>query len=340
MLHHFAVPSFSSSGTLPVKVMKATGFYDMVADAGVTPTAADWSSLTQSPASVPLGIETFVVLKAGVGDLPPIVGYAWGGIWQKATVLAQQVLLLPVQYDSEVTAQTLSITDGVTDTDISVTARDVVRTVGVFSISAAYQNTLYSIGGQLVAFEGMGMNGVASVTDSESNDLAIYAIDDSWLVVEMAEITTPGSITLSFKDSGGTVLGTHVVSVSDANELSGEAFYWYDRDYITVSVDDTDYNAAFIEYGGNTYGPSQGENGLITTLNLRENSFTRIMRDKKGAILAFCNYSVMSVTGSTLFTGRADENGIISLSLSVLPRQFIIRYDSFQVPLRQEFVAW
>lgn len=338
MIHNFLVPGFVSAGTLALKVSRKEGIYNMVADLAVMPKSADWSSYTQSPASVPLAEDTYVVLKAGAGDMPAAVAYSWSGVWQRATVLEQRVVLVPVRYDAETLAQTLSLTDGVTDTDISVTARDVTQTAGTFAISTVWKNTLYSMGGQLIAVEGTGMNNVARVTDSEGNELTVVNVDDTWLVVTMAAIATPGAITLSFRNAGDTVIGTNVVTVAGSNEIEGEAFYWYSNDVVTALIDGDDA-VAFIAYGGSEYGPSQGAYDLVTDLNLKENAFVRIVRDRNGAILPYCAYSVMSINGSTLFTGQADESGIISLSISTLPSNFIIEYNSFSVPLRREFVA-
>lgn len=339
MIHHFVIPSFSSTGTLPLKISKITGQYAMTADVAVSPLAASWASYTQYPASVPLATDTFVLLKAAGATLPPVVAYAWSGIWQKATTVDNQILLIPVRYDSETLAQTLSISDGVTDIDLSVTSRDVTQVAGTFAISHVYNNTLYSKGGQFVVLEGTGMNGVATVTDSESNALTIYNIDDSWLVIEMAAITAPGAITLTLKNSGGTTLGTNVVTVAGTNTLSGEAFYWFSGDYITAYLDDDDDAAVYAVDGGTTYKSYRGYDSLITSLNYRQNTFVRIMRDRNGAIIPYCNYTVMSISGTVLFTGRADEDGIISITLSTLPSQFVIRYDSFQTPIRQEFIV-
>lgn len=338
MRHNFVIPGFVSAVTASLKVSGLGGIYAVVADAAVAPKDGDWSSLAQSPASVPLGQQSYVVLKSGTADIPATVGYSWSGVWQRATVLANRIVLIPVQYDSETLSQTLSITDGVTDTDISVTARDVTRTAGSFAISASWNNSLHSLGGQLVAIEGTGMNSVARVVDSESNELSIANVDDSWLIVEMAAIATPGAITLSFLNSGDTVIGTRSVTVSGTSEILGESFYWYSSDIVTAIIDSDD-ETAFMEYGGDTYGPSTGDDNLIADLNLKQNAFVRIVRDRNGAVLPHCAYSVMSISGITLFTGSADENGVISLTQSTLPTNFIIEYNSFSVPVRREFVV-
>ena len=342
MINHLVIPGYTPASTLPVKVMRRDGIYDMVADQRISPKASTWgtASLNVYPASMPLGATRYLLVQTPAGvTFPPTLCFSWLGTWQQAIMLQSRIALLPVRFDAEVTDYEVVLNDGVSEQTILVTARDVNLTTGTFAITTLWQNLVYSMGGQRIVIQGTGMNGVATVTDSESNDLTIEAVDDNWLVITMAEIVTPGAITLTFKNAGGTTLGTQAVTIAGTNELVGEASFWYDGIYITVSVPETDDYALFAEYGGDSYPASAGANTLLTVLNRNENAFVRICRRKDGQVISWCPYTVMSINGDVYFSNRANEYGVISISRSTLPAQFVIRYDTFDMPLRQEFVT-
>jgi len=338
MIQNIVIAGFVAPATLPLKIVYADGVYGIIADAAVSPKNASWGALAQYPASVPVNAETFVVLKGGVGSLPPSIAYAWSGVWQQAIVLGGRVALIPVNFAAATTDFPIDITDGLNPSQILVTAQDGTVTVGSFAISATWKNTLYSKGLQYVAVEGAGMNGVAQILDSEGHSLQFTKISDEWLVLQTAAITTPGAITLTFKNGAGTTLGTTVVTVNSGNEIYGEAFFWNTGDIVSVMTSEEDVEV-FASYGGSIHGGSAPQPDLFEILNQQQENFTRVIRDKLGKVIAYCPYTIMSINGSMAFTGIADEYGVISIPRSALPPRFIIQYDSVQVPLRREWIT-
>lgn len=338
MIQNFVIPGFVAGATLPIRASSQTGVYSAVADAAVSPQNAAWGAFAQYPASFPLNTPSYVVLKGGVGAFPAAVGFSWSGVWEKATVLEGRIILIPVQFAASVTDFAINITDGNTQREILVSSLDTTPSVGAFSISAAWKNTLYSVGGQLVAIEGSGMNGVAQILDSEGHSLSFKKVSDEWLVLKTAAITTPGVITLTFKNAAGTTLGTTTVTVNGGSDLEVESFFWSSGDIVTV-WSDIDNVLLYAVYGGSVYGgtiPAQRD--LFDMLNQQQENFVRVVRDKLGKVIAYCPYTVMSVDGSVYFAGVADENGVISIIRSALPSRFIIQYDSVMVPARRECV--
>lgn len=338
MIQNFVIPGYTPAATLPLKVAFAGGIYDMVADSSASPKDATWATPVQYPAALPLNIDSYVILKAGAGAFPPCVAFSWSGVWEKAIVLGGRVILIPVNFAATTADYPISLSDGVNDYDLTVDALDFTVSVGSFAVSATWKNTLYSIGGQKVAVEGTGMNGVSQILDSEGNELDFVAVSDEWLVLTMSDIVTPGTITITFKSGAGTTLGTTTVVVAGTNELDGEAFFWYDGTIVSVYVD-ADDALAYVSTGGSIYTGSTPQSDLFSLTNEQEESFVRVVRDKLGKVIAYCPYTIMGISGSVLFTGVADECGVVSITRSALPARFVIRYDNLQVPLRAEWIT-
>jgi len=339
MIQNFVIPGFVAPAVLPIKVGDTGGVYGMMADVSVDPKSALWGAFSQYPASFPPNTDSYVVLKGAVGNFPAAVAFACSGTWQKAIVLQNRVILVPVNFPEAVTDYAIDITDGVVSNQILVTAQDTTPSVGAFSVVATWKNTLYSKGGQKVAVEGTGLYGVAEITDSEGHVLSFKKVSDAWLVLEMAAIAAPGVITLTFKNGAGTILGTTLVTVNAGNEMAGEVFFSNTGDIVSVWVD-REGVAVYASYGGSIYpGLMPAQDDLFGRLNEWEANFVRVVRDKLGKVLAYCPYSIMAVDGSVYFTGVADENGVISIVRSALPSRFIIQYDSVMVPVRREWIT-
>lgn len=340
MINNYVVPSYTPASTLSVGLFTNKGIYDLVAYQAKSAKDASWTITNQYPSVIKTNIDTFVVLKGASSSVfPGIACYGKDGVYQNATVFAGQVLIFPVNYTQVTTSDTIYLHDGNESQEITVSASDYTITAGTFAITTMWANRMQINVEQYIAVEGTGLNNVSTITDPESNELEFWPVDDTWLIIKTHTLSSSGSKTFTFKNSGGTTLGTSSLTFYNENELNNEACFWYDGDRITVSVKSLDSYTAIINVSGTLYQALSQFESLETSLNRLENDYLFIVRDKLGKVISYAEYSILKNDGTTLFHGTANKDGVIQIAKSLLPSEFTLQLDRFDVPVRREYIV-
>lgn len=338
MLNSYRIPSYAGA-TLLTTLILPTGNETIRASKGVSPKVATNTVVRQYPATVPLGVDTYVILEGGANAFSPVLMAAMSGSYSRAIVLDGQIVLIPVNYASA-GINTIPITDGVNPVTLTVSSGTASVVAGNFAISADYHNYLSNIGGSKVLITGTGMNGVASIVDDETNVIEFVAVDDTHLVLTTTALTTSGAHTYTFKNAAAATLGTLSLTFASDNTVEGDAFFWQDaNDIITVDYI-ADYDYTMVAWDTTPYYSFASFDSNIQTAASSAQYFTRIVRDRNGIVIPYAAYEIKNIYGVQMFRGEANNDGVIQLACNLLPNPFMFVLDRMDVPLRVETISY